>query len=87
MPNTRKPRSGSLQFWPRKRSKRAYPRIRARPEANEPGLQGFAGYKVGMTHVLAIETRKHSHKKGRPYPHYCVKSSGKAECSFTSTHT
>jgi len=28
MPNTRKPRAGSLQFWPRVRAKRKVPRVR-----------------------------------------------------------
>ncbi len=64
MPNIRQPRSGSLQFWPRKRSKRKVARIRTYPESKEPKLTGFAGYKVGMTHVMGIETNKYSHKKG-----------------------
>jgi large subunit ribosomal protein L3 len=62
MPNIRQPRSGSLQYWPRKRSKRKLPRIRTQPF--EDGFAGFVGYKVGMTHVVAIETSKHSPKKG-----------------------
>ncbi len=64
MPNTRKPRSGSLQFWPRKQSKRKVARTRTYPQVNDQKLTGFAGYKIGMTHVQAIETNKHSHKKG-----------------------
>ena len=64
MPNIRQPRSGSLQFWPRKRSKNESARRRTLSNSLEPGLLGFAGYKVGMTHLVAIETRKHSHKKG-----------------------
>ncbi len=62
MPNIRKPRSGSLQFWPRKRSKRVSPRIRTHHQKGEPGLEGFAGYKAGMTHVIATHTAKS--KKG-----------------------
>jgi large subunit ribosomal protein L3 len=62
MPNIRQPRSGSLQFWPRKRSKRRTARIRTHLENKEIGLDGYAGYKVGMTHVMAIETGKS--KKG-----------------------
>lgn len=65
MPNVRQPRSGSLQYWPRKRAKRSYARIRSQPTSKEAGLLGFAGYKAGMTHVIAIETSKHSHKKGQ----------------------
>ncbi|MFC1733711.1 hypothetical protein ACFL6I_25715 [candidate division KSB1 bacterium] len=29
MPTTRSPRKGSMQFWPRKRAKRAYPIVKA----------------------------------------------------------
>lgn len=64
MPTVRQPRSGSMQYWPRKRAKREFPRIRTLPISNEKGLLGFAGYKVGMTHVIAIETNKNSHYKG-----------------------
>lgn len=55
-----KPHSGSLGFWPRKRAKRTYPRVRARPSSEETKLQEFAGYKVGMTHVKMIGSRKNS---------------------------
>ncbi|HHI04074.1 MAG TPA: 50S ribosomal protein L3 [Candidatus Woesearchaeota archaeon] len=64
MPNIRQPRSGSLQFWPRKRAKKEIPRRRTLSKSSEYGLLGFAGYKVGMTHLVVIETNKHSHKKG-----------------------
>lgn len=59
-----KPRSGSMQFWPRVRAKRQYARIRApnAPIDVKPAL--FAGYKVGMTHVQAIDNRKASPTKG-----------------------
>ncbi|MEM3373825.1 MAG: 50S ribosomal protein L3 [Candidatus Woesearchaeota archaeon] len=64
MPTVRQPRSGSMQFWPRKRAKRHYARIRTFPNINEKGLVAFAGYKVGMTHIIGIETNKNSHYKG-----------------------
>lgn len=64
MPTVRQPRSGSMQYWPRKRAKREYPRIRNFPKLNEKGLLAFAGYKVGMTHLIGIETNKNSHYKG-----------------------
>src|SRR3989344_4581512 len=51
-----KPRAGSLQFWPRKRAKRIYPKIRSWKNLNETKLLGFLGYKVGMTHVQVQET-------------------------------
>ncbi len=55
-----RPRRGSLAFSPRKRAKSIVPRIRSWPECNEVRLQGFAGYKVGMTHVVMIDDRKNS---------------------------
>ncbi|MEM2131009.1 MAG: 50S ribosomal protein L3 [Candidatus Woesearchaeota archaeon] len=64
MPTVRQPRSGSMQYWPRKRAKRQYPRIRKFPTSNEKGLLTFAAYKVGMTHIIGIETNKNSHYKG-----------------------
>jgi len=64
MPTIRKPRSGSLQYWPRKRSKRAFARVRAWAKANEARPLGFAGYKVGMTHLVINDNRKTSTTKG-----------------------
>ena len=51
-----KPRAGSLQFWPRKRAKRMYPRIRSWASLDGVKLLGFLGYKVGMTNVILEET-------------------------------
>lgn len=62
MPRTRKPRSGSMQFWPRVRAKRI--RIRSWAKINEVNLLGFAGYKAGMTHLIATDNRKSSLTKG-----------------------
>ncbi len=64
MPATHRPRKGSLQFWPRKRAKRIYPRIRSWPKSDEVRLLGFAGYKAGMTHVIAIDNVPYSPTKG-----------------------
>ena len=58
MPRTTKPRSGSLQFWPRKRAKRI--RVRSWAKSNEARILGFSGYKVGMTHLMAIDNRPNS---------------------------
>ena len=55
-----RPRRGSLAFSPRKRAKSIVPRIRSWPECNEVRMQGFAGYKAGMTHVVMIDDRKNS---------------------------
>ena len=60
MPRTRKPRAGSMQFWPRVRSKYKYARIRNWSISQETKLLGFAGYKVGMTHLLISDNRPHS---------------------------
>ncbi|RME31722.1 50S ribosomal protein L3 [Candidatus Woesearchaeota archaeon] len=57
------PRSGSMQVWPRKRARRPYARVRSWNRA-EKGLLGFAGYKAGMTHVMAVDTGKNSPTKG-----------------------
>ena len=62
MGRTSKPRAGSLQFWPRKRAKRIYPRVRSHANVN---ISGFAGYKVGMTHIIMIDNREHSQTKGQ----------------------
>ncbi|MDO5851006.1 MAG: 50S ribosomal protein L3 [Methanobacteriaceae archaeon] len=54
------PRKGSVAFSPRKRAAKETPRISSWPEVEETGLLGFAGYKVGMTHVKALDSRKGS---------------------------
>jgi len=64
MPNTRNPRRGSLQYWPRKRSKRVYARVRSWSVLKEIKPLGFAGYKVGMSHIVLQDTRKASTTKG-----------------------
>ena len=58
------PRSGSMQFWPRSRAKRHIARVRRPLISKEVKLSMFAGYKVGMTHILVIENNKNSPSKG-----------------------
>ena len=58
-----RPRSGSLQFWPRKRAKNSNIRVR-NWNVTKPSLLGFAGYKVGMTHVFLKDNRSNSLTKG-----------------------
>ncbi|MGZ7047269.1 MAG: 50S ribosomal protein L3 [Methanobacterium sp.] len=58
------PRSGSVAFSPRKRAFKQSPRIKSWPQAEETGLLGFAGYKVGMTHVKLTDNRKSSPTEG-----------------------
>ena len=65
MPTIRKPRSGSMQYWPRKRAKRETARVRSFASRAEPGLLGFAGYKVGMTHVIMTDNKSTSKTKGQ----------------------
>ncbi|MFQ5647711.1 MAG: 50S ribosomal protein L3 [Candidatus Aenigmatarchaeota archaeon] len=57
-----KPRAGSRAFWPKKRAKRIYPRLRA--EGKEPKPLGFAAYKAGMTQAVLVDTRKGSVTQG-----------------------
>lgn len=64
MPQTRYPRRGSMQFWPRKKAGRIYARVRHWANSDESKLLGFAGYKAGMTHLLAVDNRKNSQTKG-----------------------
>ncbi|MBN2488048.1 MAG: 50S ribosomal protein L3 [Methanosarcinaceae archaeon] len=60
-----RPRRGSLAYSPRKRAKSHIARFRSWPESDsEPKLQGFAGYKVGMTHVILIDDTKNSLTEG-----------------------
>ena len=64
MPKVRRPRHGSLQFWPRKRAKRAYAKVKSWINTKTPTVQGFAGYKAGMTHITLKDMRSHSITKG-----------------------
>ncbi|MDI6721107.1 MAG: 50S ribosomal protein L3 [Candidatus Aenigmarchaeota archaeon] len=65
MPHRNRPRRGTLQFWPRKRARRIYPRIRYWPESKEAKPLGFAGWKAGMTHVQAVDTNSKSPTYGK----------------------
>jgi large subunit ribosomal protein L3 len=60
MPEVRKPREGSLAFYPRKRAKRIYPNIDAYPSIEKTIPLAFAAYKVGMCHVICLDNRKNS---------------------------
>jgi len=60
------PRRGSKGYSPRKRARSEVARISAWPENGEkPRLQGFAGYKAGMTHIFAIDYRPTSTTSGQ----------------------
>lgn len=60
MPQVKRPRRGSLAFYPRKRAKRIYPNISTYPSEEKPKVLAFAGYKAGMTHVIAVDNKKGS---------------------------
>ncbi len=60
------PRRGSKGYYPRVRSRRLKSSIRKWPEhSGKPRIQGFAGYKVGMTHVEMVDYRKYSVTAGQ----------------------
>jgi len=59
------PRAGSMQYWPRKRAQRSQARLRNHnSKAKENGIVGFAGYKIGMTHIIVVDNRGASMTKG-----------------------
>ncbi len=64
MASRNKPRSGSIAYKPRKRVKKETPRVHSWPESKDVKLLGFAGYKAGMTHVMAVDNRKNSPTSG-----------------------
>jgi large subunit ribosomal protein L3 len=65
MPKPNQPRFGSMQYWPRKRARRAYPIIGSWPASKDANVLGFAGYKAGMTHLILTDNRGTSLTKGQ----------------------
>jgi len=61
------PRRGSMAFSPRKRSARHFGHVKSWPEtdASEVRVQGFAGWKAGMTHIMARDMNPHSTSAGQ----------------------
>ena len=60
------PKRGSRGFSPRVRARREVPRISSWPDGGDkPKLQGFAGYKAGMTHAFVVDYRKTSTTSGQ----------------------
>ncbi len=57
-----RPRRGSMAFYPRKRASEIVAKFRTwvDPNLGRPMLLGFAGYKVGMAHVVMIDDRQTS---------------------------
>lgn len=66
MTRTVHPRAGSLAYYPRKRAKSIVPKYQSWPAyEGKPMLQGFAGYKAGMTHLIMIDDHKKSPTEGK----------------------
>ena len=67
MPKHNKPNRGSMAFSPRKRARSETPHISswAAVDGDEPKILGFAGYKVGMSHIMAVDYRKKSKTAGQ----------------------
>ncbi len=57
MSKARHPRRGSMQFWPRKRSKHNLARVRSWADEKEAKALGFVVYKAGMTHLMVKDNR------------------------------
>jgi len=66
MHNRHHPRRGSMGYSPRKRAKAETPHIKSWPEGEgKPKIQGFLGYKAGMTHAFVVDYRPTSTTSGR----------------------
>jgi large subunit ribosomal protein L3 len=66
MARRHRPRRGSLGFSPRVRAAKPAPRVRSWPPGPKAAaLQGFAGYKVGMSHAFLVDYRKRSTTAGQ----------------------
>ena len=59
------PKRGSLAYMPRVRAPKPAAHVRAWPADAILRLQGFVGYKAGMTHVFMIDDRKGSLTAGQ----------------------
>ncbi len=58
--SSRHPHRGSLGYSPRKRAASPVPKIKRWVAEDRVRMQGFAGYKAGMTHVVLIDDYPHS---------------------------
>ena len=64
MAKRHRPRRGSLAFTPRKRARSEICRIKRETIVDGGNIQGFAGYKAGMTHIILTDNASHSMTKG-----------------------
>jgi large subunit ribosomal protein L3 len=61
-----RPKRGSRGYSPRKRAVNQVPKFNSWPESQEgPRLQGFAGYKAGMSHAFVVDYRPTSDTSGQ----------------------
>ncbi len=66
MVETHHPRRGSMGYSPRKRAPSMTPKIRSWPEIDgTTKVQGFPGYKAGMTHAFVVDYRPTSTTSGQ----------------------
>lgn len=66
MGHAHRPRRGSHAFWHRVRAQKETPRITSwAADGKEPKIQGFAGYKAGMTHAHIVDYRPSSTTSGQ----------------------
>jgi len=66
MPDIHHPKRGSHGYSPRKRARAETPHIKSWPEGNDkPKIQGFLGYKAGMTHAFIVDYRPTSTTAGK----------------------
>ena len=65
MPQRKRPRRGSLAYYPKKRARRIYPRVKSWPKSKDAKPLGFAGYKAGMSHITLVDTNPFSTTKGQ----------------------
>lgn len=65
MSTIRRPRKGSLQFWPRKRASKLLPRVNWSSIDSKKTLKGFIGYKAGMASAFVKDETQNSMTKGK----------------------
>ncbi|MDO8459826.1 MAG: 50S ribosomal protein L3 [Nanoarchaeota archaeon] len=64
MPVIKRPRKGSLQFYPRKRAAKFVPSVNWKPIAGE-GVLGFIAYKVGMATAIVKDSTPKTMASGK----------------------
>ncbi len=65
MPTSKRPRKGSLQFWPRKRAAKFLPSVNWEAIDSGKNLKGFIAYKAGMVSAIVKDNTANSMTKGK----------------------